>query len=179
LVFSRTKHGAKKITRAVNAMRFKAAEIHSNRSLAQRREALDGFKSGKYRVLIATDVASRGIDVTGIEVVVNFDLPDDAGDYVHRIGRTGRAGHAGRAISFATPDQRVEVQNIERLMRINLPVSKLPELPPGSQLAPQYRQQFAARERPHPARPSFGSSRGPRSSRAQPGRVRSFPRRRR
>jgi len=129
LVFSRTKHGAKKICRSVIAMGYKAAEIHSNRSLSQRREALDGFKSGKYRVLVATDIAARGIDVTGIELVVNFDLPDQAEDYVHRIGRTGRAGLAGHAISFATPDQRRDVRDIERLMRKALTLSPLPELP--------------------------------------------------
>jgi len=129
LVFSRTKHGAKKITRSLNAMGFKAAEIHSNRSLNQRREALDGFKSGKYRVLVATDIAARGIDVTGIELVVNYDLPDQSEDYVHRIGRTGRAGREGHAISFATPDQRKDVRDIERLMRKALTLSALPELP--------------------------------------------------
>jgi ATP-dependent RNA helicase RhlE len=130
LVFSRTKHGAKKITRAVKAMGHTSAEIHSNRSLAQRREALDGFKNGKYRVLVATDIAARGIDVNGIEVVVNFDLPDNPDDYVHRIGRTARAGRAGKAMSFATPDQGSEVRQIEKLTRIYLPVAKLPELPP-------------------------------------------------
>ena len=130
LVFSRTKHGAKKITRAVKAMGNTAAEIHSNRSLAQRREALDGFKNGKYRVLVATDIAARGIDVTGIEVVINFDLPDNPDDYVHRIGRTARAGRAGKAMSFATPDQGSEVRQIEKLTRIYLPIAKLPELPP-------------------------------------------------
>jgi len=135
LVFSRTKFGAKKIARSVNAMGHRAAEIHSNRSLAQRREALDGFKSGKYRVLIATDIAARGIDVTGIEVVINYDLPDNAEDYVHRIGRTGRAGHTGRAVSFAAPDERNEVREIERLIRSNLPVTKLTELPPARQPA--------------------------------------------
>jgi ATP-dependent RNA helicase RhlE len=129
LVFSRTKHGAKKICRDIARMGHTAAELHANRSLNQRREALDGFKNGKYRVLVATDIAARGIDVTGIELVVNFDLPDNAEDYVHRIGRTGRAGHAGRAISFATPDQRADVRAIERLMRTNLPISKLPDLP--------------------------------------------------
>ncbi len=150
LVFSRTKHGAKKITRSVNAMRHRAAEIHSNRSLPQRKEALEGFKSGKYRVLVATDIAARGIDVTGIEVVVNFDLPDNAEDYVHRIGRTGRAGHAGRAISFATSDQRSEVRAIEQLMRINLPLSKLPELPPPAPGSVVHeRPQFVGRPRPH------------------------------
>jgi len=139
LVFSRTKHGAKKITRSVKDMRHTAAEIHSNRSLAQRRDALEGFKSGKYRVLIATDIAARGIDVTGIELVVNFDVPENAEDYVHRIGRTGRAGRAGHAISFATPDQGPEVRQIERLVRIQLPIKQLPELPPHRAGAPMER----------------------------------------
>ncbi len=130
LVFSRTKHGAKKMARAVNAMGHPVAEIHANRSLAQRREALEGFKSGRYRVLIATDIAARGIDVTGIEVVINFDLPDNPDDYVHRIGRTGRAGKEGRAISFAQPDQRNEIRIIERLIRSTLKKSPLPVLPP-------------------------------------------------
>lgn len=120
LVFSRTKHGAKKITRILREHQFSAAEIHANRSLNQRKEALSGFKSGRYRVLVATDIAARGIDVTGIAVVINYDLPDDAADYVHRIGRTGRAGREGLAISFATPDQASDIRSIERLVRIPL-----------------------------------------------------------
>jgi ATP-dependent RNA helicase RhlE len=131
LVFSRTKHGAKKIAASVRALGHTAAELHANRSLSQRREALDGFKNGKYRVLVATDIAARGIDVKGIELVINYDLPDNAEDYVHRIGRTGRAGAAGHAISFATPDQRGDIYGIERLMRTKLPLSKTPELPPA------------------------------------------------
>jgi ATP-dependent RNA helicase RhlE len=131
LVFSRTKHGAKKVAQSVRNMGHTSAEIHSNRSLNQRIEALNGFKLGKYRVLVATDIAARGIDVTGIEVVVNYDLPDNAEDYVHRIGRTGRAGHEGRAISLATPDQRGDVRNIERLIKKPLAVSKV-SLPPQS-----------------------------------------------
>lgn len=130
LVFCRTKFTAKKVTRAVNALGHQAAEIHSNRSLAQRRESLEGFKSGRYRVLVATDIAARGIDVTGIELVINYDLPSTPGDYVHRIGRTGRAGMSGRAISFATPDQHQEVREIEKLVRIMLPPSRLPTFPP-------------------------------------------------
>lgn len=137
LVFSRTKHGARKITRAVQGMGHTAAEIHSNRSLGQRRGALEGFKRGVYRVLVATDIASRGIDVVGIELVINFDIPDDPGDYVHRIGRTGRAGAAGRAISFATPDQRNAVRDIERLLKTFIKVSKLPELPSLPQPSPE------------------------------------------
>lgn len=124
LVFSRTKHGARKIATSIRAMGYTAAEIHSNRSLSQRLEALNGFKLGKYKILVATDIAARGIDVTGIQLVVNFDLPATAEDYVHRIGRTGRAGLAGHAISFATPDQRSEVRGIERLIRQSLPVSQ-------------------------------------------------------
>ncbi|MBP6944419.1 DEAD/DEAH box helicase [Patescibacteria group bacterium] len=163
IVFSRTRHGAKKITRDVRGMGHAAAEIHSDRSLAQRREALEGFRSGKYRVLIATDIAARGIDVKGIELVINFDLPDDAQDYVHRIGRTGRAGMEGRAMSFATPDQRGDIRIIERLTRKAIPQTNLPaELPP----APP-RPAFEAPERPErSARPfrggasSQGASRG-------------------
>jgi ATP-dependent RNA helicase RhlE len=142
LVFSRTKHGARKLCKAVAAMGHRSAEIHANRSLAQRREALDSFKSGRVRVLVATDIAARGIDVTGIELVINFDLPDSSGDYVHRIGRTGRAGMPGHAISLASPDQRADIRDIERLIRKPLPVAKHPslsvELP---NLPPQYRAQ--------------------------------------
>lgn len=129
LVFTRTKHGAKKVTRQIRSFGISAAEIHSNRSLGQRKEALAGFKSGQYRVLVATDIASRGIDVVGIELVLNYDLPSTSDDYVHRIGRTARAGAAGHAITFAQPGQQQEIRSIERLIRKQLSVSKLPELP--------------------------------------------------
>ncbi len=140
LVFTRTKFGAKKLMRAIKAMGQSAAEIHSNRTLNQRREALDGFKSGKYRVLVATDIAARGIDVTGIASVINYDVPENPDDYVHRIGRTGRAGHKGHAITFAMPDQGDEVRGIEKVTRINLPISKLPsDLPPHRAAPPMSR----------------------------------------
>lgn len=129
LVFSRTKHNAKRIAATVRFLGHTATEIHSNRSLGQRREALEGFKTGRFRVLVATDIAARGIDVNNIEVVINYDLPENAEDYVHRIGRTARAGASGRAISFARPNQREDIRSIERLIRSTLPVSKLPELP--------------------------------------------------
>ena len=133
LVFSRTKHGAKRITSGVRALGYTSAELHSNRSLNQRRDALEGFRNGKYRILVATDIAARGIDVQGIELVLNYDLPQASEDYVHRIGRTARAGAAGHAISFATPDQKSDVRDIERLMRAALPLSQLPaDLPPAS-----------------------------------------------
>ncbi|HTZ11229.1 MAG TPA: DEAD/DEAH box helicase [Candidatus Margulisiibacteriota bacterium] len=128
LLFSRTKYNARKLALAVRNMGYSAAEIHSNRSLNQRREALEGFKRGKYKVLVATDIASRGIDVTGIELVINYDLPEDAQNYVHRIGRTARAGHKGHAISFATPDQSRDVKDIEKLIRATLPISRHPDV---------------------------------------------------
>lgn len=129
LVFTRTKYGARKLNRNVRDMGHSAAEIHSDRSLPQRRDALEGFKSGKYRVLIATDIAARGIDVAGIELVVNYDLPSTSGDYVHRIGRTARAGLAGRAISFATFEQKKDIKNIERLIKTGLAIKQVPSLP--------------------------------------------------
>ena len=131
LIFTRTKYGAKKLTREILGIGHTAAEFHSNRSPNQRREAFEGFKSGRYRVLVATDIASRGIDVTGIELIINYDLPTNTEDYVHRIGRTARAGVGGHAISLVTPDQRRELRDIERLIRKNLPISQLPELPPA------------------------------------------------
>jgi ATP-dependent RNA helicase RhlE len=130
LVFTRTKHGARKLARQVKGiMGHSAAEIHSDRTLGQRRDALQGFKAGKYRILVATDIAARGIDVIGIEMVVNYDLPSNTEDYVHRIGRTARAGHSGRAVSFATFDQRNDVREIERLVRTGLAVRPVPALP--------------------------------------------------
>ncbi len=128
LLFSRTKHGARKLTMDIKKMGYNAAEIHSDRTLAQRKSALEGFKVGRYRVLVATDIAARGIDVKGIELVINYDLPDDADNYVHRIGRTGRAGREGRAISFATPDQFDEIRSIQKLIRIDIPVVTHPEV---------------------------------------------------
>ena len=162
LVFTRTKYGAKKITRVVAAMGHTVVEIHSNRSLAQRKDAMAGFKSGKYRVLIATDIAARGIDVTGISLVVNFDLPQNAEDYVHRIGRTARAGATGKAISFATPDQRGDIKQIERLIKKTIPILSLPELPRKSDAV------IRAEYMGGPEREERGGSRTGRFSRPRP-----------
>lgn len=157
LVFTRTKYTATKVSRAVRAMGQASAEIHSNRSLSQRRDALEGFRQGRYRVLVATDIAARGIDVTGIEVVINYDVPENAEDYVHRIGRTGRAGMPGRAISFAMPNQGEEVRAIEKFTNTFLPVSKMPELPPER---PQPAEQHTQPDRRYaPRRPNFGRGR--------------------
>jgi ATP-dependent RNA helicase RhlE len=129
LLFTRTKRRARQVARSLRKARKAAVEIHSDRSLAQRKEALNGFKSGKYRILVATDIAARGIDVHGIELVINYDLPDDPGSYVHRIGRTGRAGMEGRAISLATPDQEGDVRGIEKLIKMSISLSEHPEIP--------------------------------------------------
>lgn len=129
LLFVRTKIRAWKMASTLKKMGHSCAEIHSDRTLFQRKEALAGFKLGKYRILVATDIAARGLDVTGIELVLNYDLPDDPENYVHRIGRTGRAGQKGHAISLATPDQRKDVQNIEKIIRTTIPLSEHPHVP--------------------------------------------------
>ena len=158
LVFSRTKYGAKRICRSINSMGHNAAEIHSNLSLSQRRRSLEGFKSGKYRVLVATDIAARGIDINDIELVINYDLPDSPNDYVHRVGRTGRAGKTGQAISFIMSDQRGKVRNIERLVRQQLRVSPLPQLPahrPQPKFEQQNRRPFSHHQRRSGNKTSF------------------------
>src|SRR5436305_2078758 len=117
LVFSRTKHGADKIARKLEQSNINVATLHSNRSQAQRLAALRAFKSGAVRVLVATDIAARGIDVEGISHVINFDFPPQPEDYVHRIGRTGRAEATGDAISFVTKDDEDAVRALERMTR--------------------------------------------------------------
>jgi ATP-dependent RNA helicase RhlE len=116
LVFSRTKHGADKIARRLESSGIKTGTIHSNRSQNQRLRALKDFKSGAVRVLVATDIAARGIDVDGISHVVNYDFPMHSEDYVHRIGRTGRAHAIGDAISFITPEDRGPMRSLERFI---------------------------------------------------------------
>jgi ATP-dependent RNA helicase RhlE len=116
LVFSRTKHGADKIAKKLEQTGVKCATLHANRSQNQRLRALDDFKTGKVRVLVATDIAARGIDVDGISHVVNFDFPHIVEDYVHRIGRTGRAQAIGDAISFVSPDELDDVRKLERFI---------------------------------------------------------------
>lgn len=147
LVFTRTKYGARNLARNLRRSDFTAAEIHSDRSQNQRREALEGFKSGKYRILVATDIAARGIDVVGIELVVNYDLPSNTEDYVHRIGRTARAGLAGRAISFATFDQKKDVHAIERLIKTGLAIKEVPKLKPKRKPARTSRPSTASSRR--------------------------------
>ncbi|HEX8617691.1 MAG TPA: DEAD/DEAH box helicase [Thermoanaerobaculia bacterium] len=121
LVFSRTKHGADKIARKLQQAGISTVALHSNRSQGQRIAALDAFKNGRARVLVATDIASRGIDVDGISHVINFDFPMHPEDYVHRIGRTGRAEAIGDAISFVTPEDEPYVRDLEKLTKKSVP----------------------------------------------------------
>ncbi len=117
LVFSRTKHGANKIVKQLNAEKFNAIAIHGNKSQGARTKALAGFKDGTFRILVATDIAARGIDIDFLPHVVNIDLPNVAEDYVHRIGRTGRAGKSGEAISLVSADEFKQLSDIERLIK--------------------------------------------------------------
>ena len=127
LVFSRTKHGADKIVRFLAAAEIPANAIHGNKSQAQRERALQLFRSGEVKVLIATDIAARGIDIPGVSHVVNFDLPNVPEQYVHRIGRTARAGADGLAIAFCADDERPFLRDIERLTKQKMNVAALPE----------------------------------------------------
>jgi ATP-dependent RNA helicase RhlE len=136
LVFSRTKHRADRVQKVLERDGIRAAVMHSNRTQAQRIQALDGFKSGKYRVLIATDIVARGIDVEDISHVVNFDMPSHPEDYVHRIGRTARAGASGSAASFMSPEEMPLLRDIENLIDQVIPTRDLEGFPYRERLVP-------------------------------------------
>jgi len=127
IVFTRTKHRANRLYEQLERRRVRAARIHGNRSQGQRSEALGGFKSGKYRILVATDIAARGIDVEALSHVVNFDVPNVPEDYIHRVGRTGRAELTGDAITFVAPDEEEDLRRIERAINRRLPRVTLPD----------------------------------------------------
>jgi len=128
VVFTRTKHGADKVAKRLISSGVVADAIHGNKAQNRRTRALDGFRSGKLRVLVATDVAARGLDVDAISHVVNFDLPDEPEAYIHRIGRTGRAGAAGDAIAFCDASERDQLRAIERLVGSKIEVKPMPAL---------------------------------------------------
>ncbi len=125
LVFSRTKHGADKIARRLKAANHSVAVLHANRSQNQRIEALAGFKSGKYEVMVATDIAARGIDVAGVSHVINYDVPENPEDYVHRIGRTGRAQAVGDAFTLVAPENASDIRDIQRFIGAKIPELRL------------------------------------------------------
>ena len=160
LVFSRTKHGADKIARRLKAENHSVAVLHANRSQNQRIEALAGFKSGKYEIMVATDIAARGIDVAGISHVINYDVPENPEDYVHRIGRTGRAHAEGDAFTLVSPENRDDVRAIQRFIGQTIPEMKLEGFP----YAP-----LTARPAPAPGQGQRGQRQGGGSGRPQAG----------
>ncbi len=129
LVFVSTKEGADRLTKFLHRGRHKVTSIHGDRSQKERNDALQGFKDGKYRVLVATDVAARGIHVDDIAHVVNYDLPQEPENFVHRVGRTGRAGARGASWTFVTPLERSDVRNYERSLGIQMQYREMPALP--------------------------------------------------
>jgi len=180
LVFTRTKHGANKVVRHLAAAGIEAAAIHGNKSQPQRERALEAFRSGNCPVLVATDIAARGIDIAAVSHVINFDIPNVAEQYVHRIGRTARAGAGGLALSFVAGDERAFMGDIEKLTRVKLQVLPLPAnfvdaaraikalpLPPRQAPQPQKRsgrgKSTKKKSRPHnspqPARASQSQAR--------------------
>ncbi|UMY17012.1 DEAD/DEAH box helicase [Methylobacterium organophilum] len=154
LVFTRTKHGADRVVRGLDKVGIAGAAIHGNKSQPQRERALAAFRDGSCRVLVATDIAARGIDVEGVTHVVNYDLPNVPESYVHRIGRTARAGAAGLAISFCNDEEKAYLRDIERITRQKVPVAGFPEgfVPPTRQEA----QENAAEEARRPPRQPQG-----------------------
>ena len=120
LIFSRTKIGADRLTRRLVAAGIKCIALHADRTMDQRRHAVEGFRGGRYKVLVATDIAARGLDIDGIQTVINYELPDSPDAYVHRVGRTGRAGETGHAITLVTPEERHELALLEKSVGVRL-----------------------------------------------------------
>jgi ATP-dependent RNA helicase RhlE len=181
LIFSRTKHGADRVVKQLNASGIASNAIHGNKSQPQRERALAEFKSGKVKILIATDIAARGIDVSGVSHVVNFDLPNVSEQYVHRIGRTARAGAAGVAIAFCSDDERAYLKGIEKLTRQPIQTVPLPQgftaeaarikaARPAEPVRARVEDRSEDRNRvrrPRSRRPNFGSAGAPKTNRAR------------
>ncbi|NEV93418.1 DEAD/DEAH box helicase [Psychroflexus sp. YR1-1] len=167
LVFARTKHGANKLAKKLEAAKIGAAAIHGNKSQGARTKALAGFKSGSVKVLVATDIASRGLDIPLLPHVVNFELPNISEDYVHRIGRTGRAGASGLAVSLVSADETVFLRDIEKLIGSKIPMDILEgfEPDPNASTKPFNPQQRGKKPRnTSNSRPSSGNK--PRTTRS-------------
>jgi ATP-dependent RNA helicase RhlE len=156
LVFTRTKHGADRVVKRLEIAGIPAEAIHGNKSQGQRERALEAFKKGRARLLVATEIAARGIDVDEVTHVINFDLPDVPEQYVHRIGRTARAGMTGHAISFCAPDERGNLRDIERLIKQAVPVQEhelsLRAPQPGERIPPSVSSRQRQEQRPRPQR---------------------------
>ncbi|HEY4299468.1 MAG TPA: DEAD/DEAH box helicase [Candidatus Didemnitutus sp.] len=161
LVFSRTKHGADKIARRLKSANHAVAVLHANRSQNQRIEALEGFKSGRYEVMVATDIAARGIDVAGVTHVINYDVPENPEDYVHRIGRTGRAQAVGDACTLVTPEDAGSVRDIQRFIGQKIAEMRVPGFNYGAPASrPAHPPQQHGRHHPSPHQPRRGGGGG-------------------
>lgn len=160
LVFSRTKHGANKLVKSLAMDKIDALAIHGNKSQSQRTKALSDFKAGKIQILVATDIAARGIDIEELPLVVNFDLPQVAEDYVHRIGRTGRAGAGGQAISLVSADEINQLKDIERLLKRRIERVEIDDFEPQHTLPASNTSPGAPRANngPRAGRPNSSSS---------------------
>ncbi len=176
LVFTRTKHRANRLWEYLNKRGINVARIHGNRSQAQRTEALDGFKGGRYRVLVATDIAARGIDVEALGHVVNFDVPGAPEDYIHRVGRTARAELTGEAFTFVSPEEMDDLRSIERAIAKALPRVTLPDFDysakPAAKLEVPIAERIAAiraRKADERARAKAKAARGPAPARPRSG----------
>ena len=127
LIFTRTKHRARRLAKQIAQSGYRVTSLHGDRTQGQRTSALKGFKKGTYQIMVATDIAARGLDIDGISHVINYDMPDTADAYIHRIGRTGRAKRTGVAFTLFTPDDHEVVQKIEQIMKEKLPLQTLPD----------------------------------------------------
>jgi ATP-dependent RNA helicase RhlE len=179
LIFTRTKHRAEKLARQIGQAGFKVTSLHSNRSQGQRQAALGGFKNGRYQIMVATDIAARGLDVENISHVVNFDMPDTADAYIHRIGRTGRAERTGDAFTLVTPEDGELIRTLEKIMKKPLvrrtvdnfdykaappPRMAAPSRKPRSTGSPRGYKSAAVARKPRPASPA----RRPKSAAGKP-----------
>jgi ATP-dependent RNA helicase RhlE len=169
LVFTRTKRGADKLARHLDADGIRSAALHGNKSQNARTRALAEFKAGRVRVLVATDIAARGLDIDLLPHVVNFELPNVPEDYVHRIGRTGRAGEEGQALSLVSADERDELRAIERMLRTSIPVQNVDGFSGRTPAPPAHAARHQAR-RPAQHQPANGSGNHPPSRRRFSGR---------
>ncbi len=160
LIFARTKHRAQRLAEQIARASHTVTSLHSNRTQGQRQAALDGFKGGKYQIMVATDIAARGLDVESISHVVNYDMPDTPDAYIHRIGRTGRAERAGDAFTLVTPEDHAMVRTLEKIMGQPLPRETLAGFdykappPPKTHTPPAHRLPVARRSKPTTNRPS-------------------------
>ncbi len=152
IVFARTKHGAERLMKQLDRAGFAAGSIHGNKSQGQRDRAIRAFKTGDISVLVATDVAARGIDISGIDYVFNYDLPNVAENYVHRIGRTARAGAKGAAVAFCSPDEMSELKSIQRMLKSDIPVAGGSPWENLSEKKPANSNKFRRRRRSGPPR---------------------------